>query len=89
MRKEKQISKVNSMTFYKPHVNTEAENLEILRKAEEDRLRLLNHSKSVKVMPNSRFGLVKKQTEKTKQLEDELRKKMEVSQVSVFKDFYE
>ena len=29
------------MTFYKPHVNTEAENLEILRKAEEDRLKLL------------------------------------------------
>lgn len=43
MRKEKQISKVNSMTFYKPHVNTEAENLEILRRAEEDRLRLLEH----------------------------------------------
>lgn len=39
--------------------------------------------------PNSRFGLVKKQTEKARQLEDELRKKMEASQISVFKDFYE
>lgn len=79
MRKEKQINKVNSMTFYEPHVNTEAENLEILRKAEEDRLRLLEHKKSVKVAPNSKFGLVKKQTEKAKQLEDELRKKMQMS----------
>ena len=50
------------MAFYQPHVNTEAENLEILRHAEEERKQLGQRKKTVQFMVNSKFGREKKRT---------------------------